>query len=82
MNTRRHDIDAMRAIAFTLLILYHWCMLYVTDWDWHIKSSYLQDWLQWPMLAMNRWRMALLFLVSGLTIGLALSRLSAGGPHG
>ncbi len=67
---RRHDLDALRVIAFGLLIAYHCAMLYVLDWDWHLKSSYQFEWLQWPMLAMNRWRMALLFLISGLAIGL------------
>lgn len=67
---RRHDLDALRVFAILSLIAYHCGMLYVAEWDWHIKSTYLQEWLQWPMLAMNRWRMALLFLVSGLAIGL------------
>jgi glucan biosynthesis protein C len=67
---RRHDLDALRVFALLSLIAYHCAMLYVAEWDWHLKSSYLQDWLQWPMLAMNRWRMPLLFLVSGLAIGL------------
>ena len=51
-TTRRHDIDARRALAFALLIPYHWCMLYVAgdDWDWHVKSTYLAEWLQLPML--------------------------------
>lgn len=64
--TRRHDIDALRAIAFALLILYHLGMLYVLDWDWHIKSSYQVEWLHWPMLFLNRWRMDLIFLISGV----------------
>ena len=68
--TRRHDLDALRVFAFGSLILYHGAMLYVADWGWHLKSTHLAEWLQWPMLAVNRWRMALLFLVSGLAIGL------------
>jgi len=64
--TRRHDIDALRALAFALLILYHLCMLYVADWDWHLKSPHLVEWLQWPMLFLNRWRMDLIFLLSGI----------------
>ncbi|GGA84060.1 membrane protein [Arenimonas soli] len=67
---RRHDLDALRVLAILSLIAYHCGMLYVAEWGWHIKSTYLQEWLQWPMLAMNRWRMALLFLISGLAIGL------------
>ena len=45
MQSRRHDIDALRALAFALLILYHWGMLYVggEDWDWHLKSPHLPN---------------------------------------
>jgi glucan biosynthesis protein C len=70
--TRRHDIDALRVIAFALLILYHLAMLYVADWEWHLKSPYLAEWLQWPMLFMNRWRMDLIFLLSGIASALLL----------
>lgn len=68
--SRRNDLDALRVLAILSLIAYHCGMLYVSEWDWHLKSTYLQDWLQWPMLAMNRWRMSLLFLISGLAVGL------------
>ncbi len=68
---RRHDIDALRVIAFALLILYHAAMVYVADWDFHVKSAYLADWLQAPMIVLNRWRMPLLFMISGIAIGLA-----------
>ena len=76
MQPRRHDLDALRTIAFALLIAYHLCMLYVLDWDWHIKSSYLAEWLQWPMLFVNRWRMDLIFLVSGIAAAIT-GKLSA-----
>lgn len=66
---RRHDIDALRALAFGLLILYHLAMLYVTDWGWHLKSSYLSEALQMPMLMLNRWRLDLIFLISGISTG-------------
>jgi peptidoglycan/LPS O-acetylase OafA/YrhL len=80
MQQRRHDIDALRALAFALLILYHWCMLYVggEDWDWHLKSPYLGEWLQVPMLFVNRWRMDLIFLISGLSVHFLLRGTSAG----
>lgn len=68
--TRRHDLDALRVIAFALLILYHVGMVYVHDWGFHIKSPYQAEWLQWPMIALNRWRMPLLFAISGMAIGL------------
>jgi hypothetical protein len=65
---RRHDIDALRILAFGLLILYHTGMLYVAGWDFHLKSSHTGAWLQYPMLFLNRWRMELLFLISGLAM--------------
>lgn len=68
--TRRHDIDALRVIAFALLIAYHVGMVYVADWGFHLKSGHGFEWLQWPMATINRWRMDLIFLLSGLAIGL------------
>jgi hypothetical protein len=69
--TRRYDIDALRVFAFALLILYHVGMFYVgpaSDWGFHIKSQYVAEWLQHPMVVVNRWRMPLVFLVSGLAV--------------
>ncbi|WDM81012.1 acyltransferase [Xanthomonas cucurbitae] len=71
MTERRHDIDALRVFAFALLILYHVGMAYVAGWGFHLKSAYTTDWLQPPMIALNRWRMPLLFMISGIAIGLA-----------
>ncbi len=76
---RRHDIDALRVLAFGLLILFHLGMLYVApvdDWKFHLKSSYLADWLEYPMLASGFWRMDLLFLISGMAVHFLRGRLS------
>ena len=75
---RRHDIDALRVLAFALLILYHTAMLYVADWGFHIKSPYTTEWLQWPMILVNRWRMDLIFLVSGMAAAFLLGKDSPG----
>ena len=75
---RRHDIDALRAIAFSLLILYHAAMLYVAGWDWHLKSTYTTAALQLPMIILNRWRMDLIFLISGVATAFMMRRLAAG----
>lgn len=77
LPTRRQDIDALRVLLFGTLILYHVGMLYVADWGWHLKSSYLSETLQIPMLLVNRWRMPLLFLISGLALNFLRRSLSA-----
>lgn len=71
MTTRRYDIDAIRVLAFGILILYHCGMLFVADWGWHIKSSYTIAGLDRLMQFVNAWRMPLLFLISGAAIALA-----------
>ncbi|MGJ7528772.1 acyltransferase family protein [Variovorax sp. GB1P17] len=68
-NPRRHDIDALRALTFLFVILYHVGMYYVADWPWHLKSPYAAEWLQWPMRMLNLWRMDLVFLISGVSLG-------------
>jgi peptidoglycan/LPS O-acetylase OafA/YrhL len=70
-SSRRHDIDALRAIAFGLLILYHVGMFYV-PWGWHVKSEHIAPWLQTPMMVLNQWRMPLVFLISGLAVNFLL----------
>jgi len=75
-SPRRHDIDALRALAFALLILYHLGMLYVFGWGYHLKSSYAITHaaveLQAPMIFVNRWRMDLIFLISGISAAFLL----------
>lgn len=74
MEHRRHDIDTLRCLAFGLVMVYHLGMAYVADWPWHVKSEHLAAWLQWPMRALNLWRLDLVFLVSGLALGLLMRR--------
>lgn len=77
-NSRRYDIDALRVLAFSLLILYHVGMFYVQDWGWHVKSSYQTEALQLPMLLTNQWRMSLIFVISGLAVSFVWGKYSAG----
>ncbi|HJQ59823.1 MAG TPA: acyltransferase family protein [Vineibacter sp.] len=74
---RRADIDWLRVCAFGLLILYHAGMAYVS-WDWHVKNAEPAAWLEAGMRFVNRWRMPLIFLVSGAAIMLALGRRGPG----
>jgi glucans biosynthesis protein C len=68
---RRADLDWLRVSAFGLLILYHAGMAW-SGWSWHLTSSDSIDWLREGMRFLNRWRMPLIFVVSGAAIMLAL----------
>jgi glucans biosynthesis protein C len=61
---REFGLDWLRVIAFAILIGYHTGMYFV-EWPWSVKNPVLSDWLMWPMLFVNRWRLPLLFFISG-----------------
>lgn len=70
---RRYDLDWLRVIVFALLILYHVGMFFV-PWGWHIKNPVLYDELIYPMAFLNRWRLPILFVISGMGTWYALSK--------
>lgn len=72
---RRYDLDWLRVIVFALLIFYHVGMFFV-PWGWHVKNNITYEWLRWPMLFLNQWRLPILFLISGMGTYYALSRRS------
>jgi peptidoglycan/LPS O-acetylase OafA/YrhL len=74
---RRVDLDWVRIGAFGLLILYHVGMLYVS-WGFHIKSAHRITALEPLMLVLNPWRLALLFLVSGVATRFMLRKYPLG----
>ncbi len=74
---RRPDLDWLRVIAFGLLVLYHSGMAW-SGWGWHINSSESLPWLTEAMRFTNRWRIPLIFMVSGGAIVLALGQRPAG----
>jgi len=66
-SQRRYDLDWLRVIAFAILIFYHIGMFYVT-WDWHVKSPHAGTAPEFAMMLVNAWRLALLFLISGIAL--------------
>jgi glucans biosynthesis protein C len=70
---RRYDIDWIRVIVFDILIIYHVGMFFVS-WGWHIKNNEIIDWMRWPMLFVNQWRLPILFIISGMGTRFALSQ--------
>lgn len=70
---RRYDLDWLRVMVFALLIFYHVGMFFV-PWGWHVKNNTSYDWLRWPMLFLNQWRLPILFVISGMGTYYALSK--------
>lgn len=74
---RRHDLDWLRVLAILLLLFFHCGMPFVAEWGWHIKNSETSEiFLEW-MHFLSRWRMALLFFVSGAGTWFVMKRASA-----
>ena len=74
---RRFDLDWVRILAFALLVPYHVGMYYVS-WDWHVKSPELVPALEPFMILSAPWRLALLFLVSGVATAHLRAKLPVG----
>lgn len=74
---RRADLDWLRVLAFSLLISYHAGMAW-SGWTWHVTSTDDIAWLREAMRFLNRWRMPLIFVVSGAAIMLALGARTPG----
>jgi glucans biosynthesis protein C len=72
---RHYGMDWLRIGAFALLILYHIGMFFV-PWPWHVKTAVPLDWVQFPMLASNAWRLPLLFTVSGFATAAVVGKSS------
>lgn len=76
MPSRRYDLDWLRVAVFALLICFHIAMFYVQNWGWHVKSQYLNSDLDKVMLIVEPWRMASLWLISGIAIRFILVKVS------
>src|SRR5690242_18084155 len=74
---RRPDIDWLRVIALGVLVLYHSAMAW-SGLEWHINAPESLPWLAPPMHFVSRWRIPLIYMISGAAIMLALGHRTAG----
>lgn len=72
-TTRRYDLDWLRVFAILLLVFYHTGMIYVS-WGFHIQSRETSPLFEDIMRWLHRWRMPLLFFISGAGTYYALRR--------
>ncbi|GAB3222063.1 acyltransferase family protein [Spirosoma arcticum] len=81
LSTRRYDLDWLRVIAILTLLFYHTGMIYVS-WGWHIKSDEHSQPMEEVMRWLHRWRMPLLFFISGAGTFFALKKRTFGSYAG
>jgi glucans biosynthesis protein C len=74
---RRYDLDWLRVIAILLLLFFHSGMAFVAEWGWHLKNAETSPIFQEWMYFLSRWRMALLFFISGGGTWFVLKRATA-----
>ncbi|WP_338243001.1 acyltransferase family protein [Aurantiacibacter hainanensis] len=77
-NGRQYGLDWLRIGAFALLIFYHVGMFFV-PWGWHVNAAEPVQWAVWPMMAVNPWRLLLLFVISGIVSRALMAKLAAPG---
>jgi surface polysaccharide O-acyltransferase-like enzyme len=78
MGDRKYFLDWLRVLAFGFLILFHIGCLYAT-WTYNLKSPRIVPEVEWFLLALHPWRMALLFIISGVASTYLVAKLGAGG---
>ena len=75
---RHYGLDWLRIGAFLLLIVYH-IGLYLSPWDWHVNTATAVEDMPYILMALNPWRMTLLFIVSGFAARAVLDRAESVG---
>lgn len=75
---RHYGMDWLRIGAFMLLIGYHVGLAF-SPWGFELKSDKTADWVAMPLLALNAWRLSLLFAISGYASAALFAKLERPG---
>lgn len=73
---RRHDLDWLRIAAIVALVFYHSAMPFVTESAWHIRNLESSHLLTEANFVLSRFRMALLFVIAGVSTQFVLASRS------
>lgn len=71
-SERRAEFDWLRIVAIGLMMLFHSCLGF-SSWPWHVNDPHGSVVLGEFLSFLWRWRVALVFVVSGAALMLALS---------
>lgn len=74
---RKVELDWLRAGMVALVFVFHTSRFF-DPWPWHVKNPAAHAWLGGPMAVFIGVAMPLLFVISGMSVRLALRRRSAG----
>ena len=77
MPTRRYFLDWLRVLAFGGLVLFHVGLMY-SGWSYNLKSPVTYPAVEWLLEALSPWRMALLFVISGVACRFLIGKLGPG----
>ena len=78
-SSRQAYLDWLRIIAIVGVLFFHSAMPYVSEWGWHIKNKETSNVLLEMNDFLHRFRMPLLFFISGTVSYFMLQRNSGGG---
>ncbi|TWX64331.1 acyltransferase [Colwellia demingiae] len=74
LGERKYFLDWVRILAFAFLILYHTALMFV-DWGFHIESGHNSTFLKSIMILSSKWRLDILFIVSGVAISYMITKM-------
>jgi len=75
LGSRLYFLDWVRILAFAFLVFYHTAMMFV-NWGFHIESGHNSIFLKSIMILSSKWRLDILFLVSGVAISYMITKMS------
>ena len=70
--TRHPEFDWLRVIALSLLIVFHAAVGFSPHWHWYVVDPHLSTPLDFFLEFIQRWRVTLVFVVSGAALMLAM----------
>jgi peptidoglycan/LPS O-acetylase OafA/YrhL len=79
INTRQAYLDWLRIIAILGVLFFHSAMPFVAEWEWHLKNRETSNLLLEFNAFLHRFRMPLLFFISGTVSYFMLQKKSTGG---